>query len=105
MHRIRLVIADDHTFYRQGVRAMLSGEPELEVIGEAATGEEAVAQPAEVFKRLGSGAHIACPAPQPQPLLNQGSRPLLLPLRDKAAPPTLERWTRSLCRPVPGGSK
>lgn len=44
MERIRLVIADDHTFYRQGVRAMLSGVPELEVIGEAATGDEAVAQ-------------------------------------------------------------
>src|SRR5215467_9492529 len=43
MQRIRLLIADDHPFYRQGVRAMLSGVPELEVVGEAATGEEAVA--------------------------------------------------------------
>ena len=46
MERIRLVIADDHPFYRQGVRAMLEGESSLEVIGEAATGDEAVAQAA-----------------------------------------------------------
>ncbi|HEY7127499.1 MAG TPA: response regulator transcription factor [Ktedonobacterales bacterium] len=46
MEHIRLVIADDHIFYRQGVRAMLGGIPELEVIGEAATGDEAVAQAA-----------------------------------------------------------
>lgn len=46
MERIRLLIADDHTFYRQGVRAMLEGESSLEVIGEAATGDEAVAQAA-----------------------------------------------------------
>lgn len=44
MEIIRLVLADDHTFYRQGVRAMLVGVPEIEVIGEAATGDEAVAQ-------------------------------------------------------------
>jgi DNA-binding NarL/FixJ family response regulator len=46
MERIRVLIADDHTFYREGVRAMLHGVAELEVIGEAATGEEAVAQAA-----------------------------------------------------------
>src|ERR1051326_3025528 len=46
MERIRLLLADDHTFYRQGVRAMLSGVAELEVIGEAATGDEAVTQAA-----------------------------------------------------------
>lgn len=46
MERIRLLIADDHTFYRQGVRAMLVGVPEMEVIGEAATGDEALAQAA-----------------------------------------------------------
>lgn len=43
MEIIRLLLADDHTFYRQGVRAMLVGVPEMEVIGEAATGDEALA--------------------------------------------------------------
>ena len=42
--RIRILIADDHSFYREGVRAMLEAMPEAEVIGEATTGSEAVAQ-------------------------------------------------------------
>ena len=33
--RLRLVLADERTILRRGVRAMLQGEPDLEVIGEA----------------------------------------------------------------------
>jgi len=40
---IRLVLADDHTLFRQGVRALLAREPDFEVVGEAQDGEEAVA--------------------------------------------------------------
>ncbi|GHO58988.1 response regulator [Ktedonobacter robiniae] len=40
MERIRLLIADDHAFYREGVRAMLRDLPDMEVIGEAANGNE-----------------------------------------------------------------
>jgi DNA-binding NarL/FixJ family response regulator len=43
MEPIRLLIADDHAFYREGVRTMLSAVPESEVIGEAATGDEVIA--------------------------------------------------------------
>src|SRR5213083_1638945 len=43
MELIRLLIADDHAFYREGVRTMLSSVPETEVIGEAATGDEVIA--------------------------------------------------------------
>jgi len=39
---IRLLIADDHGVLRAGLRALLSAEPEFEVIGEAETGEEAL---------------------------------------------------------------
>ncbi|WP_300682520.1 response regulator transcription factor [Nocardioides sp.] len=39
---IRLVIADDHPVVRAGLRALLEGEDDLEVVGEAATAEEAV---------------------------------------------------------------
>ncbi len=42
MEPIRLLIADDHTFYREGVRAMLRQVTETEVIGEATSGDEAV---------------------------------------------------------------
>lgn len=38
----RVVIADDHPLSRAGLRAMLVGEPDLEIIGEATTGREAV---------------------------------------------------------------
>jgi DNA-binding NarL/FixJ family response regulator len=39
---LRLLIADDHVVVRAGLRALLEGEPDLEVIEEAGSGEEAV---------------------------------------------------------------
>ena len=39
---VRIVIADDHPIFRHGLRAALSGDPDLEVVGEAADGAEAV---------------------------------------------------------------
>jgi DNA-binding NarL/FixJ family response regulator len=44
MESIRILIADDHLFYREGVRTLLAGVPDLEVVGEAATGDEAITQ-------------------------------------------------------------
>ena len=38
----RLLIVDDHPLAREGIRAMLVGEPDLEVVGEAADGDEAL---------------------------------------------------------------
>lgn len=40
--QIRIIVADDHTLFREGVRALLSSIPELDIIAEAATGDEAV---------------------------------------------------------------
>ncbi len=39
---MRILIADDHTVVRQGLRMLLALDPELEVVGEAADGAEAV---------------------------------------------------------------
>ena len=39
---IRIVIADDHSVVRRGLRMFLKQDPELEVVGEAANGDEAV---------------------------------------------------------------
>ena len=41
---IRILIADDHELVRQGIRAILLGEPGWTVCGEASTGREALAK-------------------------------------------------------------
>ncbi|MGW1275181.1 response regulator [Streptomyces sp. NPDC002491] len=45
---VRLLIADDHVVVRAGLRALLEGEPGVEVVGEAGSGEEAVRLAREV---------------------------------------------------------
>ena len=40
--RIRIVVADDHAVLRAGLRALLNAEPDMEVVGEAANGRDAV---------------------------------------------------------------
>jgi two-component system, NarL family, response regulator LiaR len=39
---IRLLIADDHSVVRQGLRMFLALDPDLQIVGEASTGEEAI---------------------------------------------------------------
>lgn len=41
---VRLLIVDDHPVVRDGLRGMLTGEPSIEVVGEAGDGREAVRQ-------------------------------------------------------------
>ncbi|MGE5244284.1 MAG: response regulator [Betaproteobacteria bacterium] len=43
MARIRVGVVDDHAIVREGIRALLSGEPDIEVVGEAADGTSAIA--------------------------------------------------------------
>jgi len=40
--RIRILIADNHTLVREGLRALLQGQDDFEVVAEASTGREAV---------------------------------------------------------------
>jgi two-component system NarL family response regulator len=40
--KIRILIADDHTLFRKGVRTMLEAEEDIQVVGEAATGRQAL---------------------------------------------------------------
>ena len=40
---IRVVLADDHAVLREALRALIDSEPDLEVVGEAGTGQEAIA--------------------------------------------------------------
>jgi DNA-binding NarL/FixJ family response regulator len=42
--KTRILLADDHTIVRQGLRFILDSEPDLEVVAEASNGNEAVAR-------------------------------------------------------------
>ncbi|MEM7415265.1 MAG: response regulator transcription factor [Gemmatimonadota bacterium] len=42
MKTIRILLVDDHAMFRAGIRALIEAEPRLEVVGEAASGDEAV---------------------------------------------------------------
>lgn len=44
MDKINVLVADDHTLFRKGVRKMLEAEEDMTVVGEAATGREALEQ-------------------------------------------------------------
>ena len=43
MKKTRILIADDHTLMRVGIKAMFHYQPDMTVVGEATSGEEAVA--------------------------------------------------------------
>ena len=45
---IRVLVADDHPLMREGIAAVIGSQPDMEVAGEAADGEEAVAE----YRRL-----------------------------------------------------
>jgi len=44
---IKVLIADDHVFYREGVRAFLNNSPDITVVDEAGNGDEAITKAAE----------------------------------------------------------
>ncbi len=46
--RIKVLLCDDHTLFREGIRAILKDEPSIEIVGEAADGRQAVAQALEL---------------------------------------------------------
>ena len=43
MSKIRVLLTDDHTLFRQGIRTLLEAEADIEVVGEAADAAQAVA--------------------------------------------------------------
>ncbi|MFC4453443.1 response regulator transcription factor [Deinococcus sonorensis] len=49
MERIRVLIADDHRLFRQGLKVLLASLPTVEVVAEAATGEEVLDHIGEVM--------------------------------------------------------
>ncbi|MEU2948104.1 response regulator transcription factor [Nocardiopsis alba] len=45
---IRVLLVDDHPVVREGIRGMLSTEPDLDIVGDAGSGPEAVVRAAEL---------------------------------------------------------
>ncbi len=42
MNKIKILLADDHTVVRQGLKVLLEAQPDMAVVGEAATGRQAM---------------------------------------------------------------
>ncbi|HEX5532440.1 MAG TPA: response regulator transcription factor [Actinomycetales bacterium] len=47
--RIRVLVADDHALYRRGLEMVLSAEPDIEIVGEAGDGSEAITKAEELL--------------------------------------------------------
>ena len=67
---IRVLVADDHALFRRGLEMVLESEPDIEVVGEANDGQEAVRQAIELMPDIvlmdvrmpGGGGIEACQA-------------------------------------------
>ena len=51
-NKIRVLIADDHTIVRSGVRLLLEAEPDIEVVGEALNGREVIEMASELQPKV-----------------------------------------------------
>src|ERR1051325_5934590 len=67
MAKIRVFLADDHTVVRQGLRALLVAEEDMDIVGEAENGRQAI----ELVKKL-----------LPDVVVRQGLRALLVAEED-----------------------
>ncbi|MDZ4246485.1 MAG: response regulator transcription factor, partial [Dehalococcoidia bacterium] len=48
MDKMRVLIADDHAIVREGLRTILGAQPDIEIVGEATTGQEAIDKTVEL---------------------------------------------------------
>jgi len=58
--QIRILVADDHPIVREGVAALVGGQSDMRVVGEASNGREAIAtftgRPSASYRRIGRSA-------------------------------------------------
>ncbi len=52
MERIRVLLADDHALFRDGVASIMAGQEDIEVAGEVGSGEEALEKTRELMPDL-----------------------------------------------------
>ncbi len=81
--KIRVLLADDHAVLRGGLRALLNLEPDMEVVGEVSTGEEAIERvralrPDVVVMDLGMPGMGGLEATRQVAAMNAGTRVLIL---------------------------
>jgi len=69
MEQIHVLIADDHTLFRAGLRALLNLFPDIQVVGEASTGEETITK-AEALQPDIILMDIRMPGVNPTPGMN-----------------------------------
>jgi hypothetical protein len=55
---IRVVVADDHALVRDGLRLLMGNEPDLEIVGEAGDGEEAIGSGEAPARPRADGSHM-----------------------------------------------
>ena len=63
MEPIRILIADDHRHFRDGLRALLLSAHDVEVVGEAGTVAEAVALVVRTAPGQGTEVRLEVPLP------------------------------------------
>lgn len=49
MRKIKLLLAEDHTIVRKGLRSLLDNEPQIQVVGEAEDGQQAIQKTAQML--------------------------------------------------------
>ncbi|MBI3912681.1 MAG: response regulator transcription factor [Chloroflexi bacterium] len=90
MTRIRILLADDHAILRAGLKALLNAQADIQVVGEAATGDEAVrvaqsAQPDLVLMDISMGDAGGVAATREVLRVCPTTRVLMLTMHDDAA--------------------
>lgn len=86
--RIRVLLADDHAVLRAGLKALLANQPDMEVVGEAEDGEDAVRQvktlrPDVVVMDITMPKMNGLDATRDIVLLGYGTRILVLTMHDE----------------------
>ncbi len=49
VERLRVMVVDDHALFRRGLEMVLGGEPDLDLVGEASDGQEAIEKATELM--------------------------------------------------------
>ena len=92
MKRIRILLADDHAVVRQGFKMILGAEPDMEIVGEAGNGREAVEQAEQLRPDI-----VVMDVAMPELNGIEATRRLADQLRNegfsvKICPPPQDRW-------------